>query len=172
MSEFFKRKIFSNLILFLVSTIMVAGFFFHGEFYQFGFIPLLLVGGFLVFAVLKVISMTNSEKVINKNKPMKTLLFPKESVNSVIFGEMRTTIRPFKISRLRVGTVCNVRTTVTGRSVGTILVTDIRRKRLDELVDKDTRPEGDSADDFRIKWLKKHGGKKDQMVRMIELQAT
>jgi hypothetical protein len=172
MNEFFKRRVIPNLILFLVSTTMVAGFFFHGEFYQFGFAPLLLVGGVVVFVVLKIISMANSEKTINKNKPTKTLLFPKDVVNSVMFGEIKTTIRPFKISRLRVGTVCNVRTTITGRSLGTILITDVRRKRLEELGDKDTRPEGDRADEFRKKWLEKHGGKSDQIIRIIEFQAT
>ena len=39
-------------LLFLISLVLVAGFWFHREFYQIGLYPLLAIGGFVTFLVI------------------------------------------------------------------------------------------------------------------------
>src|SRR5947199_5730033 len=41
-----------SLFLFLLSLVLVAGFWYHREFYQIGFTNLLVIGGFVTFLVL------------------------------------------------------------------------------------------------------------------------
>ena len=38
--------------LFLISLVLVAGFWYHREFYQIGFTNLLIIGGFVTFLVI------------------------------------------------------------------------------------------------------------------------
>src|SRR5436309_14271384 len=41
-----------SLFLFLLSLVLVAGFWYHREFYQIGFTNLLVIGGFVTFLVI------------------------------------------------------------------------------------------------------------------------
>src|SRR5947199_757823 len=41
-----------SLFLFLLSLVLVAGFWYHREFYQIGFTNLLIIGGFVTFLVI------------------------------------------------------------------------------------------------------------------------
>ncbi len=48
-----KNRILGNLILLTIAIILVAGFWFHGEFYQIGLPALLFVGVIAVFLIIK-----------------------------------------------------------------------------------------------------------------------
>src|SRR2546426_1826090 len=41
-----------SAFLFLISLVLVAGFWYHREFYQIGFTNLLIIGGFVTFLVI------------------------------------------------------------------------------------------------------------------------
>lgn len=165
------RAIVSNLILFVIGVVMVLGFFYHGEFYQIGLVPLLVIGGGVVFVVLKGISWANSELGLRKKGRTGNLMFRAERVPQVLYGEVTSTVRPLKKSRLRVGMVCSVRASVSGRSAGYVLITDIDRKRLSELDDRDTGPEGRDVPGFKVWFKEKYGGDDDQIVRIIEFRS-
>jgi hypothetical protein len=98
------------------------------------------------------------------------LLFKADRIPSVLYGEVTTTVRPLKKGRLRVDMLCNIKATLSGRPAGVVLITDIRRKRLDELGDRDMREEGMPADRFRKEFVKRFGGPVDQIVRVIHFR--
>lgn len=164
------KKIVSNILLIGISMIMVVGFFYHGTFYQIGLIPLVIIGGVIVFVVLKVITWANSQLGVRRKGHVGNLLFKADRIPSVLYGEVTTTVRPLKKGRLRVDMLCNIKATLSGRPAGVVLITDIRRKRLDELGDRDMREEGMPADRFRKEFVKRFGGPVDQIVRVIHFR--
>jgi uncharacterized protein YqfB (UPF0267 family) len=164
------RGIVSNILLLAISMVMVLGFFYHGEFYQIGLERLVVIGSIVVFVVLKVISWANSEFRTRGKGRVGNLIFRADVIPAVLYGEVTSTIRPLKKSRLRVGNLVNVRAKVSGRTAGTVEVTDIRRRRLEDLSDKDTSDEGVGAREFREGWLKRYGGAGDQIVRVIRFR--
>ena len=52
MNERFRILLIRSVFLFLLSMMLVAGFWFHGQFYQIGFTNLLIIGGFVTFLVI------------------------------------------------------------------------------------------------------------------------
>ena len=48
-------KVLNNIFLFAIAMLMVAGFYFHAEFYKLGWIGLLIIGSIVTFVVLKTI---------------------------------------------------------------------------------------------------------------------
>lgn len=166
------RKIISNILLIGISMIMVVGFFYHGNFYRVGLGPLIIIGGIAVFIVLKIISWANSSLSVKRKGRVGTLLFKAEKLPSITYGEVTTTIRPLKKGRLRVDMLCTIKATLSGRAAMTVLIRDIRRKRLNELTDRDVRDEGESAERFRAEFLKVYGGSPDQIVRVIHFVAV
>jgi hypothetical protein len=164
------KKVVSNMLLLAISMVMVLGFFYHGEFYQVGLGALVVIGSAVVFVVLKVISWANSEFRTKRKGRVSNLIFKARVIPSVLYGEVRSTVRPMKRSRLRVGNVCNVRAKVSGKSAGQVIVTDVRRKRLRDITVRDLSDEDKDADGFRMDWTKRYGGEEDQVVRVIDFR--
>src|SRR5256885_5571711 len=50
-----REELIRSAILFGVALVLVAGFWVHREFYQFGFYPLLVAGGFATFLVMAIV---------------------------------------------------------------------------------------------------------------------
>src|SRR2546427_12586955 len=50
-----REELIRSAILFGVAVILVGGFWVHREFYQFGFYPLLVAGGFATFLVMAIV---------------------------------------------------------------------------------------------------------------------
>jgi len=161
------RKLISNILLVGISMIMVIGFFYHGTFYQIGLIPLVIIGGVVVFIVIKIISWANSSLSIKRKGRVGTLLFKSDRISSILYGEVTTTIRPLKKGRLKVDMLCSVKATLSGKPAGTVLIKDIRRKRLIELTDKEMKGEGMTAERFKEEFMKRYGGTEEQIVRVI-----
>jgi hypothetical protein len=166
------RKLISNILLIGISMILVIGFFYHGTFYQFGLIPLVIIGGVVVFIVIKIVSWANSSLSIKRKGRVGTLLFKADRIPSILYGEIKSTIRPLKKGRLRVDMLCSVKATLSGKPAGVVLITDIRRKRLHDLTDKDTKGEGVTSSMFKQEFKKKYGGTEDQIVRVINFMAV
>jgi len=162
-----KRRAISNILLISISMIMVIGFFYHGTFYQIGLVPLVIIGGIAVFVVLKVISWANSSLSVKRKGRVGTLLFKAERLPSILYGEVTTTVRPLKKGRLKVDMLCSVKATLAGRPAGTVLIKDIRRKRLNEISDREIQDDGKTAARFREEFIRKYGGPEDQIVRVI-----
>jgi hypothetical protein len=167
------RLVVSNILLLVISMVMVLGFFYHGEFYQIGLGPLVFIGSVVVFVVLKVVSWANSELRVRSRGRTGNLLFKPAMISSILYGEVTTTIRPLKKSRLKVGNLCNVRRKVAGQRLATVLITDIRRKRLNDLTVRDLKKAGEEKGiitEYRKDWEKKFGGGEDQIVRIIHFK--
>jgi len=161
------RKLISNILLVGISMIMVIGFFYHGTFYQIGLIPLVIIGGVVVFIVIKIISWANSSLSVKRKGRVGTLLFKADRISSVLYGEVKSTVRPLKKGRLRVDMLCSVKATLSGKPAGLVLITDIRRKRLFDLSDTEAKAEGLSSAKFKHEFIKRYGGTEDQIVRII-----
>jgi hypothetical protein len=162
-----KRKAISNILLIGISMIMVIGFFYHGTFYQIGLIPLVIIGGIAVFIVLKIISWANSSLSVKRKGRVGTLLFRADQIPSILYGEISTTVRPLKKGRLKVDMLCTVKATLSGKPAGMVLIKDVRRRRLNELSDKEIKDEGVSSSLFKQEFMKRYGGTEDQIVRVI-----
>src|SRR6266545_11750 len=52
MNERLRVLLIRSVFLFLLSLVLVAGFWYHREFYQIGFTNLLIIGGFVTFLVI------------------------------------------------------------------------------------------------------------------------
>src|SRR2546425_4525102 len=50
-----REELIRSAILFGVALVLVGGFWVHREFYQFGFYPLLVAGGFATFLVMAIV---------------------------------------------------------------------------------------------------------------------
>ena len=162
-----------NAVLILISMVMVIGFWGHGAFYQLGEIPLVVIGGVAVFAVLKSISWANRSTAMGK-RASGTLLFPPDDIKLVQYGSKSITVRPLRKTRMRAGTVYEAKLTVTTeKSFARLLVTDVYRKRLGELTEDEVSREGlRSLAEFRKKWEAAYSKwDPNEIVRVIEFRA-
>jgi hypothetical protein len=166
------RKLIANILLIGVSMIMVIGFFYHGTFYQIGLIPLVIIGGIIVFIVIKLVSWANSSMSIKRKGRVGTLLFKADRISSILYGEVTTTVRPLKKGRLRVDMLCSIKATLSGKPAGMVLIKDIRRKRLNDLTDKEIKGEGLDPTRFKHEFINRYGGTEDQIVRIIHFTSV
>ena len=104
-----RARVLDNLALLLVSMTMVVGFWVHGEFYQFGLGPLVLVGGLVTFTVLKVILWSGSTMRLQRYRTQGTLLFHPDEVAAVLEGRQRAVARPLRRSHLVAGSLVAAR---------------------------------------------------------------
>jgi len=162
-----------NIILFIISMLMVIGFCGHGQFYQLGAIPLVLLGGGAVFIVLRGIAWASGSTTLGKHSAG-TLLFPPDDVKLVQYGSKTITIRPLRKTRMRAGSVYDAKLKVTSeKSFAHLLVTDVYRKRLGELTEEDAEREGlTSLSELRKRWEASYGKwDDDDIIRVIEFRA-
>jgi len=162
-----------NAALFLVSMLLVIGFWGHGNFYSLGFVPLVFLGGALTFVTLKVILWANGSMGWGR-RSAGTLLFSPDDVKLVRYGSKTTTVRPLRRTRMTAGSVYAAKlSVVSDRSFARLLVTDVYRRRLGDLTPEEAARDGAaSLDDFRKKWEVAYGRwDPARIARVIEFRA-
>src|SRR5256886_8471895 len=78
--------------LFLISLVLVAGFWYHREFYQIGFTNLLIIGGLVTFLVIWAARLALSGE-LPRGRPRGELTFSVEEGDGLLKGEARLRVR-------------------------------------------------------------------------------
>lgn len=128
-------------LLFLLSVVLVFGFWEHRNFYQIGFTNLLLLGGLVTFLVILGFRLALSGE-LPRRRPRGELTFTLEEGDRLVRGGADVAVRPASAEGLpTVGHVVWA-TYDTGRPFGRLLVVDGARKLLADLTDEEARHAG------------------------------
>jgi len=161
-----------NAALFAVSMLLVLGFWGHGNFYSLGFLPLVLIGGAITFAMLKIIMWANGSMGWGR-RSAGTLLFVPDDVRRVQYGSKTTVVRPLRRTRMRAGSIYEAKlSVVSDRSFARLLVTDVYRRRLGQFTEEEAARDGArSLEEFRQSWEAAYGPwNPAQIARVIEFR--
>src|SRR5437870_11642976 len=82
-----------SLFLFLLSLVLVAGFWYHREFYQIGFTNLLIIGGFVTFLVIWAARLAMTGE-LPRGRPSGELAFTVEEGDRLMKHVARAVVRP------------------------------------------------------------------------------
>src|SRR5256712_8251132 len=82
-----------SAFLFLISLVLVAGFWYHREFYQIGFTNLLIIGGFVTFLVIWAARLALSGE-LPRGRSRGELTFSVEEGDHLIQAVARLVVRP------------------------------------------------------------------------------
>lgn len=127
-------------LLFGLSVLLVAGFYFHSEFYALGLYPLLAIGGAVTFLVILAFRIILTGE-IPRGRPSGDIIFPLEAGNAVLDGGIRAAFVPQRDEPPTVGQVVRARYP-TSAEFGRLLVVDAVRKYVSDLTDADARMAG------------------------------
>lgn len=132
---FFLRGVF----LFLFCILLVAGFWFHSLFYQVGFFPLLLGGGFVVFLVILAMRAALGAEVIRIRKPKHSLVFSESEATQIIHGiKTMTASRVEEISPLSAGAYCLGRVgDEQGKPFAVVKILDSSRRLVEDVTEEE-----------------------------------
>src|SRR5438552_11527425 len=82
-----------SAFLFLISLVLVAGFWYHREFYQIGFTNLLIIGGLVTFLVIWAARLALSGE-LPRGRPRGELTFSVEEGDRLLKAMTRLVVRP------------------------------------------------------------------------------
>ncbi len=136
-------------LLFLLSVVLVFGFWEHRNFYQIGFTNLLILGGLVTFLVILGFRLALSGD-LPRRRPQGELAFTLDEGDRILRGGAQLAVRPVGADPLPlVGQVVRAKYD-TGREFGHLLVVDGTRRILSDLTDDEARKAGyRSAADLR-----------------------
>ncbi len=157
-------------LLFLLSVVLVFGFWEHRNFYQIGFTNLLLLGGLVTFLVILGFRLALSGE-LPRRRPRGELLFTLDEGDRILRGGAELSVRPLGSEATpTVGQVVWAKYD-TGRLFGRLLVVDGSRKILADVTDGEARKAGfasaaelQAAGTARWKW------KPDDLVALLRIQ--
>ncbi len=157
-------------LLFLLSVVLVFGFWEHRNFYQIGFTNLLLLGGLVTFLVILGFRLALSGD-LPRRRPRGELSFTLDEGDRLLRGGAETAVRPATAEDLpTVGQVVWAKYD-TGRVFGRLLVLDGSRKILADLNDEDAKRAGyASADELRASGAARWQWKAADVVAVLRLR--
>lgn len=130
-----------SAFLFMLCVILVAGFWFHGEFYQIGFMNLLVLGGFVTFLVIWAARLAMTGE-LPRGRPSGELGFTLEEGDRLLRNVAQLVVRPAEGAALSgIGRVLRARYD-SGPEFGRLLIEDARRSFLGDLSEEDARRAG------------------------------
>jgi len=130
-----------SLFLFLLSLVLVAGFWYHREFYQIGFTNLLIIGGFVTFLVIWAARLAMTGE-LPRGRPSGELAFTLEEGDRLLKRVARFVVRPSEdLGAPAAGHVVRAKYE-TGTEFARLLIEDARRVFLSDLTDEDARQAG------------------------------
>jgi len=136
-----RRVAVRYVLLFLVSVLLVAGFWFHGSFYELGLVPLLLVGGLATFLVLLVVRASTSGR-IGRRRPAGDVIVGRDAAAAVASGGASLLFLPIDARVPRPGSVANVRASPSAPPVARVQVRDLRRRLVADISEAEARAAG------------------------------
>ncbi len=127
--------------LFVLSLVLVAGFWYHREFYQIGFTNLLIIGGIVTFLVIWAARLALSGE-LPRGRPRGELAFSVEEGDRLLKNVARLVVRPSEGTSVP-GVGYTIRAKYdTGPEFGRLLIEDARRAYLADLTEEDARQAG------------------------------
>lgn len=141
MRDRLRTLVIRSAFLFLLSLVLVAGFWFHREFYQIGFTNLLILGGVVTFLVIWTARLVLSGE-LPRGRPRGELAFSVEEADRLVRDLAHLVVRPAEGTPIpAVG--CTVRAKYeTGPEFGRLLIEDARRVYVADLTEEDARQAG------------------------------
>lgn len=161
-----------SAFLFLISVVLVAGFWYHSEFYKLGLTNLLLVGGFVTFLVIWAARLAMTGE-LPRGRPSGELAFTVEEADRLLKRIARLVVRPSEGLVLpSVGHLIRA-TYDTGPEFDRFVIEDARRAFLSDLTDEDARQAGfrsasDLADAGRQRWR----WRPSDVVTLVRVRST
>ncbi len=157
-------------LLFLLSVVLVFGFWEHRNFYQIGFTNLLLLGGLVTFLVILGFRLALSGD-LPRRRPRGELLFTLDEGDRILRGGAELAVRPLSLEPTpTVGQVVWAKYD-TGRRFGRLLVVDGSRKILADVSDEEARGAGfASAAELRSAGASRWKWKADDLVALLKIR--
>ncbi len=157
-------------LLFLLSVVLVFGFWEHRNFYQIGFTNLLLLGGLVTFLVILGFRLALSGE-LPRGRPRGELSFTMDEGDRVLRGGAELAVRPLADEGMpTVGQIVWARYD-TGRVFGRLLVVDGSRKPLSDLTDDEARKAGfASAAELRTAGVARWKWKANDLVAVFTIR--
>lgn len=141
MDERLRTLAIRSVFLFLISLVLVAGFWYHREFYQIGFTNLLLIGGLVTFLVIWAarLAMTGD---LPRGRPSGEMAFTVEEGDRLLKRVARLVIRPAEgLVVPGAGHVVRAKYD-TGPEFARLVIEDARRAYLADVTEEDARAAG------------------------------
>ena len=150
--ETIRRTVVRYGMLFFVSVLLVAGFWFHGSFYDLGLVPLLFLGGLATFFCLLVVRASSSGRLWRR-RPRGELAFRREQGPALIAGTVTLGIFPLNTRVPAAGSVVKATVEGTSHHVTRLEVLDIRRRLVADLREEDAQAAGcEGLEEFLRAW--------------------
>jgi len=136
-----RTLVIRSVFLFLLSLLLVAGFWFHRDFYQIGFTNLLIIGGFVTFLVIWATRLAMSGE-LPRGRPSGELTFSVEEGDRLLKNVARLVVRPAENTTIPgVGHVLRAKYE-TGPEFARLLIEDARRAFLADLTEDEAHQAG------------------------------
>lgn len=144
----FWNHLLKYVILLTISVILVAGFWFHSTFYQYGFLPLLAVGGIVTLLIIVVTSRTLAVKPLFRPRAKGSLEFSEKDKDAIVNGRKRLHVIPFRSGKFpRLNTLCAAESG--GERFARLYITDVQRMLASDFAEGELAPAGfGSAEEF------------------------
>ena len=163
-----REELVRSAILFTMALVLVAGFWFHREFYQVGFYPLLLVGGFVTFLVMAAARYTLSGRFLGQ--PRGSITFSLEDGERLLQRRASLAILPPETPTPPVGSVTLARFE-TGPEFGRYRLADAYRKFLRDLDAEEIQRAGfRTSEELRRAWEARAPFRPDTIVLVARLE--
>lgn len=155
-------------LLFLISVALVAGFWFHAEFYQLGLYPLLFIGGIATFLVLLALRTIWTGR-LGWSKPEGTLPLPREAADRVLTGTQTVAILPGNVRPPPANAVASVVLAGTDRALTRVRIRDVRRVLASDVHADEARAAGfGDSERFRASWSGARRWDPDEFLHVVE----
>lgn len=164
-----KEELVRLAILFTIALVLVAGFWVHREFYQFGFYLLLVVGGSLTFVLMVAARYAVSGRLSHR-RPRGTLTLPLEDGERLLQRRATLAVLPVDTALPPVGSVAAARFE-TGAEFGRYRLVDAYRKMLGDLDADEVRRAGfRTLDELRHAWQARGPWRPEAVVVLARLE--
>lgn len=157
-------------LLFLISVILVAGFWFHAEFYALGLYPLLLFGGFVTFLVIVTVRALTTGSY-RRLRARGSLPFSRDAGERVLSGTQTLVALPVSTPAPPAGAVANAVVASTGQVLTRVRVRDLRRRLASDVRNEEVAAAGhESVEDFRRAWAGNRRWNPDEVVLLVSFR--
>ncbi len=157
-------------LLFVISVVLVGGFWFHGEFYQIGLVPLLIIGGFATFLMLLTIRALQTG-VVWRGRARGEIRLPREASERVLAGTQTMAVFPVTAALPPPGTIARAVVATTGADLVRLRVQDVRRRLAADVREEEAMRAGyDGLDAFRAGWAKGRRWDPREIVVLVEFR--
>ena len=163
-----RKAIIRYGLLFLISVLLVAGFWFHGSFYAIGLYPLLLLGGFVTFLVILAVRAVVTG-ALRRVRPRGTIAFSREEGERVLAGTKTLAILPLGVETPPAGVFANASLEDNGQLLARIKVRDIRRRLAGDLSKEEAAAAGfGGLKEFQRAWAQTRQWNPREIVVLVE----